>query len=70
MLVTLAKLGGQNLDGCRTTIAVVVSDRSLYRSYAPPGAECLLLSLNVKCSLNFETLVHNDILVLCKIFLL
>jgi hypothetical protein len=69
MLFTLAKLG-QDPDRCRATTIVMLCNSSLNRSYASPGAESLLLSLDVKCSLNFETFVHNDILILCEIFLL
>jgi hypothetical protein len=69
MLFTLAKLG-QDPDRCRATTIVMLCDSSLNRSYAPPGAESLLLSLDVECSLNFETLIHDDILVLREIFLL
>ena len=69
MLFAFAKLG-QNPDRCRPAAIVMLCNRSLNRSYAPPGAESLLLSLDVECSLNFETLIHNDILVLGEIFLL
>ena len=69
MFFTLAKLG-KNPDRCRAPAIVMLCDSSLNRGYAPPGAESLLLSLDVDCSLNFETLVHNDILVLGEIFLL
>ena len=68
MLFALAKLG-QNPDRCRATTIVMLCDRSLNSSYAPPGAESLLLSLDINCSLNFETLIHNYILVLGEIFL-
>jgi hypothetical protein len=69
MFFTLAKLC-QNPDRCRATAIVMLCDSSLNRGYASPGAESLLLSLNVDCSLNFETLIHDDILVLGEIFLL
>jgi hypothetical protein len=69
MLLTLAKLG-QDPDGCRAAAIVMLSDCPLNRSYAAPGAESLLLSLDVEGSLNFEALIHNDILVLCEILLL
>lgn len=69
MFFTLAKLG-QNPDRCCPAAIVMLCDSSLNRSYAPPGAESLLLSLDVDCSLNFETLIHDDILVLGEIFLL
>jgi hypothetical protein len=69
VLFALAKLG-QDPHGCRPTAIVMLSDRPLNRSNAPPRAESLLLSLDVEGSLNFEALIHNDILVLCEIFLL
>jgi hypothetical protein len=69
VLLPLAKLG-QDPDGCRPAAIVMLSNCPLNCCYAPSGAESLLLSLDVEGSLNFEALIHNDILVLCEILLL